>query len=246
MAENIRIQKLLANWGIASRRTIEKWINDGRISLNGKILDTQGQTVNPDNPPKIKIDGKPICKPKGSDKTSVYAFNKPENVVSTLKDDQKRKCIKDFLPKHTRLYPVGRLDMNSTGLLLITDDGELTNRLLHPSFKVEKEYVVEIAGPSLDRNEKTQFKQGLVLEDGKTAPCKLIQHKNPLVFTVILKEGRKRQIRRMFDKLNRNVVNLKRLRVGPVTLGNLRPGQMRLLNKTELKALYKAAGIKDF
>jgi pseudouridine synthase len=242
MAKPERIQKILANWGIASRRTIERLIAEGKVSVNGEVLTGQGMTIDPDGNPVIKISGKQVKKPKNT-KLQIFAFNKPMNVVSTLKDDQGRKSIKDFLPPHQRLYPVGRLDMNSTGLLLITNNGELTNRLLHPSFKVAKEYVVKIVGASLTREEKFQFSTGIELEDGKTAPCKLVQHKDPQTFTVVLKEGRKRQIRRMFDKLDRKVIQLNRVTFGPIKLGNLKAGQMRRLTTAEQKALLKAAGL---
>lgn len=242
MAKLVRIQKLLSGWGIASRRTIESWIAAGKISINDEVLSSQGVQVDPDDLPAIKIGGQ-IVRPPKSKATQIYVFHKPEGIVSTLKDDQGRKSIRHFLPRGKRLYPIGRLDMNSTGLLLITDDGELTNRLLHPSFKVEKEYVVRISGSTLNREEKMRFRQGLDLEDGRTAPCKLVQHKDPQIFTIILKEGKKRQIRRMFDKLERKVVQLERVRFGPINLGNLKSGDMRLLSPGEKKALLKAAGL---
>lgn len=241
MANLVRIQKLLAGWGLASRRTIETWIEQGRVAIDGKVVSSQGVQVDEDNPPAIKVDGKLVKKPKGG-LTRIYVFHKPTDVVSTLKDDQGRRSISHYLPKGRRLYPVGRLDMNSTGLLLITDNGELTNRLLHPSFKVEKEYIVKIAGATLNREEKTRFTQGLELDDGKTAPCKLIQHKDPQLFTVILKEGRKRQIRRMFEKLDRKVIQLHRVRFGPIRLGNLKPGELRPLSNSEVKNIMKEAG----
>lgn len=240
MANLVRIQKLLATWGLASRRTIESWITAGRVAINDEVVTSQGVQVDEDAPPAIKVDGKLVSKPKSS-ASKIYVFHKPVNVVATLKDDQGRRCISQYLPKGRRLYPVGRLDMNSTGLLLITDNGELTNRLLHPSFKVEKEYVVKIVGATLNRDEKNRFMQGLELEDGKTAPCKLIQHKDPQVFTVILKEGRKRQIRRMFEKLDRKVSQLHRIRFGPIRLGNLKPGDLRPLTASETKILLKEA-----
>jgi 23S rRNA pseudouridine2605 synthase len=242
MAKPIRIQKLLAGWGLASRRTIESWIEAGRVMVNGEVVTSQGLQVDEENPPPIKVDGKPVQKPKKS-ALQIYAFYKPINVVATLSDDQGRKSISQFLPRGKRLYPVGRLDMNSSGLLLITDNGELTNRLLHPSFKVDKEYIVKIQGSTLNREEKTRFRQGLELEDGKTAPCKLIQHKNPQLFTVVLREGRKRQIRRMFEKLERKVVQLHRVGFGPIRLGNLKPGELRPLSAAEKKALLKEAGL---
>jgi pseudouridine synthase len=238
----VRIQKLLSGWGVASRRSIEAMIAKGKISVDGKVITSQGLVVDPDKPPVIMVDGKVVKKPTNQ-QHQIFVFHKPENVVCTLKDDQGRKSIKHFLPRNKRLYPVGRLDMNSTGLLLITDNGELTNRLLHPSFKVEKEYIVKIQGATLNREEKTRFRQGVELDDGKTAPCKLIQHKDPQIFSVILKEGKKRQIRRMFEKFRRKVVQLHRIRFGPIKLGNIKPGEMRPLTNAEKKALLQAAGL---
>jgi pseudouridine synthase len=243
MAEKIRIQKLLANWGVASRRAIEKMIGQGRIKVGGQVVTEQGFKIDPADPPQIMVDNHLIKKP-ASTGNDLYIFHKPVGIVSTLKDEKKRKSIKDFLPANKRLYPVGRLDMYSSGLLLITDNGELTNRLLHPSFKVEKEYVVRIEGSSLSRQEKADFRQGIELEEGTTAPCKLIQHKDPLLFTVVLKEGRKRQIRRMFEKMGRKVVKLHRIRFGPLKLGNLKPGELRRLGQKDKSALLKAAGLK--
>ncbi|MEW6708539.1 MAG: pseudouridine synthase [Candidatus Riflebacteria bacterium] len=242
MTEMVRIQKLLAGWGIASRRAIEEWINAGRIEIDGEKLCSQGFLIDPDNPPVIKIDGKLVKKPADR-KSAIYVLHKPANVVSTMSDELGRKSIKDILPPGRRLYPVGRLDMDSTGLLLVTDNGELTNRLLHPSFKVEKEYVVRIEGATLNREEKTRFRQGIELEEGKTAPCTLIQHRDPQLFTVILREGKKRQIKRMFEMLDRKVVQLHRIRFGPIRLGNLKPGQMRQLTAAESDELMKEAGL---
>jgi pseudouridine synthase len=243
MAEKIRIQKLLASWGVASRRAIEKMIGQGRIKVGGQVLTEQGFKIDPTDTPQIMLDNHLIKKP-ASTGNNLYIFHKPVGIVATLKDEKKRKSIKDFLPENKRLYPVGRLDMYSSGLLLITDNGELTNRLLHPSFKVEKEYVVRIEGSSLSRQEKADFRQGIELEEGTTAPCKLIQHKDTLLFTVVLKEGRKRQIRRMFEKLGRKVVKLHRIRFGPLKLGNLKPGELRRLGQKDKSALLKAAGLK--
>jgi len=244
MAEKIRIQKLLSEWGVASRRAIEKLIESGRIKVDGKVLREQGMLLDPENPPEISVEDKVIKKP-AKKANSIFMFNKPEGVVSTLSDELGRKSIKDFLPPGKRLYPIGRLDSDSSGLLLITDHGELTHRLLHPSFKVEKEYIVKIDGSSLSRFEREQFRSGVVLEDGKTSPCLLRQLKNPQTYSVIIKEGRKRQIRKMFESFNRKVISLHRIRFGPIRINDLRSGDIRLLSTKEKADLLKAAGLKS-
>jgi 16S rRNA U516 pseudouridylate synthase RsuA-like enzyme len=150
MPEMVRIQKLLSSWGVASRRTIEKWIDEGRIKVNGATLSEQGLLLNPEADLRIEVDGKQIKRPAAAE-FAIYCFNKPAGVVTTLDDELGRKTIKDYLPKDRRLYPIGRLDYDSTGLLLVTDHGELTHRLLHPSFKVEKEYIVRIKSQEIGR-----------------------------------------------------------------------------------------------
>lgn len=242
MGEPVRIQKLLSSWGIASRRAVEKMIDDGLVKVDGKTLFAQGTLIDPDNPPLITIDGKPVAKPVSND-YSIYVFNKPEWVVSTMSDELGRKSVADFMPPGKRLYPVGRLDADSTGILLITDYGELTNRLLHPSWKVEKEYVVKIAGGALDVSESERFCAGLELEDGMTSPCELVRLREPQTYSVVIREGKKRQVRRMFEVLGRKVVSLHRIRFGPLKLGTLKPGELRLLTPQEKAALLKAAGL---
>ena len=244
MTETVRIQKLLAGWGVASRRAIEKMIEEGRIEVNGETLTEQGHFVDPDNPPVITVNGRQIHKPT-QHAHSIYIFYKPVDVVTTLHDERGRKTIRDFLPADRRLYPIGRLDRDSTGLLLITDHGELTNRLLHPSYKVEKEYIVSLCDSALTAAECSQFRAGVELDDGRTAPCELRQLKEPYTYSVIIREGKKRQIRRMFASFGRQVKSLHRIRFGPLHLGDLRPGEIRLLSDKEKSALLKAAGLND-
>ena len=238
----VRIQKLLASWGIASRRSIEKFIEDGRISIDGVKLEEQGFIIDEDNLPTIFLDGKKISPPAKKAYT-ILLFNKPKLVITSLKDEQGRKCLTDYLPKDKRLYPVGRLDYDSSGLLLITDFGELTNKLLHPSFKVSKEYIVKIQGEMLNSNELKLFSSGINLEDGLTAPCIIKPHKALNTYSVIIKEGRKRQVRRMFDYFGRKVIYLHRIAFGPIKLGNLQSGKLRPVTKEEEKLLLKATGL---
>lgn len=235
----VRIQKLLSSWGIASRRTIEKLIDEGRIAVDGETIKEQGFLVDENNPPKITLDSKAIKPPQNTEYT-ILLFNKPKLVITSLKDERGRKTIADYLPKDKRLYPVGRLDYDSTGLLLVTDYGELTNRLLHPSYKVPKEYIVKIQGEMLNKLELKQFSEGIELEDGKTAPCIIKKLKSFNTYSVIIKEGRKRQVRRMFDYFNRKVENLNRVSFGPIKLGNLQSGKLREITNEEKQALLKA------
>jgi 23S rRNA pseudouridine2605 synthase len=237
----IRIQKLLANWGIGSRRHIETLISKGEILVDGLPI-TLGHSVDENNPPQIKVNGEIIKAPKAP-QNQVYIFNKPKLVVTTLKDEEGRKCIADFIPKNQRLYPVGRLDMDSTGLLLLTNHGELTNRLLHPSYQIEKEYIVEISGAPLSNAELESFTKGLVLDDGVTQPCKIKKLRAPNSYSVILKEGRNRQVKRMFEYFERKVTKLHRARFGPIKLEKLPRGGLRELNPSEMHALLAAVGL---
>ena len=237
----IRIQKLLAEWGIASRRAIEKLITEGKVLINGKEAEL-GCSVNELDLPEIKVCGKIVEKPV-SDKREVYAFNKPKYVISSLKDEKGRKCVADFLPTEVRLYPIGRLDYDSSGLLLVTNYGELTNRLLHPSHKVDKEYIVIIDGEPLTVDEISRFESGIPLDDGMTSPCRLKRLKKDKCYSVIIHEGRNRQVRRMFDFFGRTVIDLKRVSFGPIKLENLKSGTTRKISKDEFNKLLKSAGL---
>ncbi|MDD3147064.1 MAG: pseudouridine synthase [Candidatus Riflebacteria bacterium] len=194
-----------------------------------------------DNPPAIKVNGR-LIQPPGEEDCRFYAFNKPLLVVTTMKDERGRKTIADFLPPGRRLYPVGRLDYDSTGLLIITNHGELTNRLLHPSFKVDKEYIVKISGEVLSPAEAAQFSRGLELDDGLTSPCQLKKLPDN-TYSVTIREGRKRQVRRMFAFMGRKVVSLHRIRFGPLKIGNLKAGELRELSSEEKAALLSSAGL---
>lgn len=238
----VRIQKLLASWGVASRRSIEKYIEDGRISIDGVKLEEQGFIVDEDNLPSIFLDGKKIIPPAKKEYT-ILLFNKPKLVITSLKDEKGRCCLADYLPKDKRLYPVGRLDYDSSGLLLVTDYGELTNRLLHPSYKIPKEYIVKIQGEMLTKEELKLFSSGIMLEDGVTAPCVIKPHRAPNTYSVIIKEGRKRQVRRMFDYFGRKVINLHRVAFGTIKIGDLQSGKLRPVTEEEEKALLKATGL---
>lgn len=241
--EPVRLTKLLASWGFASRRAIEEWIDAGRIRLNGRTVTEQGVKADPDVD-EIEIDGRRVAAPAAAGR-QYLALHKPLGYVSTMSDEHGRQALPDLLPKGMpRLFPIGRLDLDTTGLLLMTDDGELANRLLHPRYKVEKEYQVTMNGAPLSSDERRRFESGIELDDGLTAPCNL-KMLGRGSYLVILREGRKRQVRRMFAALDREVTALHRVRFGPIKLGDLKPGTTRALSAAEMKALRHAAGLED-
>jgi pseudouridine synthase len=237
----VRVQKLLAVWGIASRRTIETWITAGKIAVNGEVLREQGCKVDPLKD-VITVDGKVITPPL-TETPVVQVLNKPYGILTSLGDPFGRETIKDFLPATPRLYPVGRLDGDSTGLLLVTNHGELANRLMHPRHKVEKEYLVTLQEAILTPEELRRFAEGLLLNTTFTAPCR-IEEIGPLRYRVVLKEGRNRQIRRMFALLGHDVARLHRVRVGPITLGDLPFGKLRPVTPLEYRDLLELTGLE--
>ncbi len=240
-----RLQKILAASGVASRRQAETMILDGRVSVNGSVVTTLGEKADADVD-EICVDGQPLR----STKLLYYLFHKPRGVVTTLKDPQGRPCLDtylDGLPE--RLYPVGRLDYGSEGLLLLTNDGELTNRLLHPRYHVPKTYRVVVTG-RMGSAAMQVFQQGVQLSDGVTAPAKL-QHvrfdpeKGQTTFELTIREGRNRQIRRMCDAIRLPVVRLIRISMSFLKLDGISPGRMRPLTPQEVKRLRKEAGLND-
>lgn len=242
VTEAVRVQKLLAGWGLASRRTIEEWILAGRIKVDGVVVKEQGLKLVPGQN-LIEVDGQEVRPPVQIDPI-VLAYHKPVGFVSTLEDPFSRPTILEHLPQDHRLFPIGRLDLESSGLLLVTNYGEMANRLLHPRYKVDKEYEVIIDGQLLSEAELKRFAEGLPLDDGMTAPCEIRQ----LVggkYAIILREGRKRQIRRMLQVLGRQVKHLHRSRFGPIELGRLKPGETRPLNAFEMHQLLKACGLQE-
>jgi 23S rRNA pseudouridine2605 synthase len=229
--------KALAEAGIGSRRWLADAIKQGRVKVNGEIAEDFRQPVNVEAD-RISISGQPIdLKPR----QLVYLIlNKPKGIMSTTRDEGGRRTVIDILPekyRRLRLYPVGRLDKDSTGLLLLTNDGELTNRLTHPRFEREKEYLVSIEG-KLKPEEKRKLEQGIELEDGPTYPAAVKEiEAPPFNYSITIHEGRRRQVRRMFDSLGHPVLMLKRVRLGKLRLGNLREGEVRELSAQEVKSL---------
>ncbi|MBR2643929.1 MAG: rRNA pseudouridine synthase [Clostridia bacterium] len=237
----MRLQKFMADCGVASRRACEQIISDGRVTVNG-IPAVLGMSV--EETDDVRLDGKPL---KPAEKRVVLMLYKPRGVVSTSSDEAGRKTVQAFvgdLPY--RLYNVGRLDLNSEGLLLLTNDGELCNHLTHPRYGVEKTYRVVCDG-TLSASEIAALTNGVQLEDGMTAPAKVTNIRRSTTggtaFSITIHEGRNRQIRRMLEAVGHRTLRLKREAYGPLKLGDLRPGEWRYLSEEELAALARAARI---
>ncbi|XVU23032.1 pseudouridine synthase [Actinoplanes sp. CA-054009] len=236
-----RLQKVLAAAGVGSRRACEDLIFRRRVTVNGKVAKL-GDKVDP-NTAEIHVDGQRIV----TDTKLMYiAMNKPRGVVSSLDDEKGRTELADFLGQFgTRLYHVGRLDADSEGLLLITNDGDLTNKLTHPRYEIQKTYLAEVTNGPLARNVGRQLLNGIELEDG---PAKADQFKlvgalgKTAQVEITLHEGRKHIVRRMMEEVGHPVTRLIRTSVGPIRLGDLRPGGFRHLSMAEVAALFKAAG----
>ncbi len=222
-----KLQKVLARMGIASRRVVEEYILDERVQVNGEIAHI-GQRVNITED-EILFDGTPIrVKPD----LVYYLLHKPVGVISTAKDPQGRETVIDLLPAEPRVFPVGRLDKESEGLLIVTNDGDLTYRLTHPSHGVEKEYLAAVEG-RVSRGNLRKLREGIELEDGMTAPAKVSQVDDGVV-KIIIHEGKNRQVRRMFQMIGHPVKRLVRTRIGNLVDHKLQSGQWRLLDALEL------------
>jgi 23S rRNA pseudouridine2605 synthase len=232
-----RIQKILANAGIASRRRAEEYIRQGRVRVDGQVVTEMGQQADPGRQ-RIELDGKPVIK---REKPVYILLNKPRGYVSTLSDPQGRPIITELLPGISeRVFPVGRLDLDSEGALLLTNDGELAHRILHPSFEVKKTYIVRVTGkPQIDLLKKLE--QGIVIEGKRTWPAKIKMvagDQASSTFEVIIHEGRKRQIRKMFAAISHPVMQLRRVAYGNLQLADLPPGKYRLLSRKDLSKIW--------
>jgi 23S rRNA pseudouridine2605 synthase len=232
----IRLQKILADLGVASRRKSEAIIEEGRVTVNGTVAEI-GQKADPELD-HIKLDGKLLTRRPGP--KVYYAFHKPRGVVSTLEDPQERPNVGDYLRRiKARVYPIGRLDFDSEGLLLLTNDGEFTQAVLHPSKKTPKVYQVKVKGVLSDED-IAAIEKGIYLEDGKTAPAKvkkLRKTRENSWIELTIHEGKKRQIRRMLFRVGHSVVRLVRVKVSGIEITGLAPGEMRPLTKNELDML---------
>jgi 23S rRNA pseudouridine2605 synthase len=233
--EGERLQKVMASVGLGSRRTCEDLIAAGRVTVNGETA-VLGRRIDPDAD-EVAIDGVPVGVRAG---LVHYLLNKPAGVVTTADDPQGRPTVVELVPSDPRVFPVGRLDLDTEGLLLLTNDGQLTHRLTHPSFGVDKEYVAHVEGePS--RREIRRLREGIELDDGVTAPAQasLVA---PSIVKLVIHEGRNRQVRRMCDAIGHPVKRLIRTRIGPLADRRLKPGQWRALSNDEVRALERAAG----
>ncbi|MFP4194174.1 MAG: pseudouridine synthase [Desulfosalsimonas sp.] len=232
----IRLQKYLADAGVCSRRKGEQYIRQGLVRLNGEVVTRMGVAVDPEKD-LVEVSGKKVR----PEVFGVYIIlNKPAGYLSTCSQPG-RKIVLDLVEVDRRVFPVGRLDRDSTGLLLLTSDGRIHNRLAHPSFDHEKEYLVETDRPVEDRDLAT-LENGVELSDGVTRPAK-VSRKSKNRFSIVLKEGRNRQIRRMAETLGYKVTGLHRVRMGPIRIKNLPPGKWRRLTDAERCALLKSCGL---
>jgi 23S rRNA pseudouridine2605 synthase len=236
MKELVRLQKVLAEAGVASRRACEEIIAQGRVRVNGKIIREMGLKVDPETV-KIEVDGEEI---RAAQPRTLLAFNKPAGVVSAMSDPQGRPCLGDFFSEWPgRLFHVGRLDYETEGLILLTNDGDLANRLAHPKHEVAKRYLVQVRGV-LPNNLTSVLKGGVELEDGlvRLSAVKILaRSEKSALLEIELHEGRNRIIRRLFAQLELPVEHLVRIGVGTIDLGELRPGRWRAISDPELKKL---------
>jgi pseudouridine synthase len=239
----MRLQKAMAHAGVASRRVCEELITKGKVKVNGKVVTELGSRVDT-AVDKVTVNGTPIQ----FDSTRVYlALNKPMGVVSSMSDDMGRPDLQQFVLDYDHVYNVGRLDAETTGLLLLTNDGDLANKLAHPKFGVTKTYVARVAG-IMPLSVIQQLLEGIELEDGEIAADKahIIDHKgDETLVEIVLHSGRNRIVRRMLEAVGHPVRGLVRKQFGPIHLGTLRPGDVRQLNKMEVGALLKAADGKN-
>ena len=241
-----RLQKILARAGLASRREAERWIADGRVSVNGTIVRKLGSQADPARD-SIKVDGKRI---KPAVAPLYYAFHKPPGVITTLNDPEHRPDLTPYverLGEKRRLFPIGRLDYNTTGLLLLTNDGDFALRLAHPRFGVKKLYQAKLSACPT-QEDLARLRSGIRLEDGMSAPARarvIDKLKKNAWVEIEVQEGRKREVRRMFEALGFFVEKLVRVKVGSVSLGDLPLGELRPLNRGEVEALKKEAGLQN-
>ena len=240
MSEPQRIQKVLAHAGIASRRAVEEMIEAGRVKVNGSRA-RLGQRIDPDKD-QVEVDGSLV--PLKAE-LRYFLLNKPVGVVSTAADPEGRETVVDLVETDERVWPVGRLDIESEGAVLLTNDGELTHHLTHPSFEVPKTYLVEVRG-AVGSKVIRALLGGIDLEDGpaRATGAQIVEHaKGHTLIELVLTEGRNRIIRRMLEALDVPVVRLVRVAIGPLRLGRLKAGTYRKLGPGEVMALYRAAGL---
>jgi 23S rRNA pseudouridine2605 synthase len=233
----MRLAKHLAHAGVASRRAAEAMIAAGRVTVDGATVTDPARDVTGEE--AIAVDGHALG---ATPRRVVYAVHKPAGVVSTAHDTHGRPTVVDLVPEAgTRLYPVGRLDADTTGLILLTNDGELANQLMHPRYEVPRTYIAKVHGGFVKNRALEQLREGVELDDGKTAPAQVRQVR-PGVIELTIREGRKRQVKRMCEAVGHRVVRLERVAFGPLRLGDIPLGGHRRLNAAEVEQLRGVAG----
>lgn len=241
MAEPMRLNKVLAQSGVASRRKADEMIQAGRVAINDVPVTVVGTMVDPTQD-RVSVDGHPIH----DERLEYWLVHKPLDVITAVADDRGRPVARDLVPTHARVFPVGRLDIDSTGLVLFTNDGELAHRLMHPSFAHSKRYETMVSGFPNDAALK-RLREGIELDDGVTLPANvrvLRTTRGATWLEITIRQGRKRQIRRMLDAVGHGVVHLRRVAIGTVMLGNLKAGEARPMAARELASLRRITGLK--
>ena len=240
MTEGERLQKVLARAGLGSRRSVEDMIAAGRVAVNG-VTARLGQRVDPTTD-KVEVDGSRV--PLDVDLVH-YLLNKPSGVVTTAADPEGRTTVLDLVELSVRVWPVGRLDVDTEGALLLTNDGELGYRLTHPSFEVPRTYVAEVGGRVGEKSVRA-LARGVELDDGPTRPARVSvieRARGATLIELTITEGRNRQVRRMFEAVGHRVLRLVRTELGPLKLGHLKPGSVRKLSPAEVRSLYRSTGL---
>jgi 23S rRNA pseudouridine2605 synthase len=227
----VRLAKYLAHAGVASRRAAEELIAAGKVRVGGEVVTDPAKDV--DERSDVEVEGRPVA----PEPREVWAVNKPLGVVSTTREPGRRRAVTQLVDSPRRLYPVGRLDADSTGLILLTNDGGLANRLTHPRYGVPKTYLVRLARP-LSEAELDRLRRGVELEDGPTAAAE-VERLGEQELEITIREGRKRQVRRMAEAIGNQVEELTRTRIGPLDLADLRRGEARRLDRREIAALWE-------
>ena len=230
----MRLGKFLAHAGVASRRAVEEIVADGRVTVDGEVVTDPARDVDESN--VVELDGRRV----EPEPREVHALNKPTGVVSTARDTHGRPTVVQLVRSRRRLYPVGRLDADTTGLILLTNDGELAERLTHPRYGVKKVYRARIQPGRLARRALEALRAGVQLEDGRTAPAQVRQAATGVV-EITIREGKKRQVRRMLEAVGHRVVELERVAFGPLGLRGLELGKSRRLTRAEVERLRRAA-----
>ena len=233
----IRLNKFMANAGLCSRRKADEWIQEGRVRVNGEIVTNLGTKIDPEND-RVEVDGKPVVL---SRKEFFILFHKPQNCLTTVSDPFHRKTVLDYVRVPYRIYPVGRLDYDTEGLLLLTNSGELAYRLTHPKFEIDKVYRVTLK-KAITPEMMHSLEKGVEIAPGSVVSGK-VETRSSHIIELTIHQGEKRQVKRMLQAVDNSVTALKRIRLGFLELGSLQPGEWRFLNVEEISQLKKTVGL---